>query len=186
MARRSAGFRSSSPRSAGLGQRSAALAFSYASGGGICAILAMSRILDRAGPAALVTCSLAGLLSLLAMGIPNLPHAALVTVAVLALAFSTATHNSLNGTVGLYYPTALRGKGVGYATSMGRLGLSIGPPATGLLLALQIPLYGVLAMAAAPYLLVAFACGMLGRIYQRQLKAGASIEASGIPSGRER
>jgi AAHS family 4-hydroxybenzoate transporter-like MFS transporter len=170
--------------SAGLDQRSAALAFSYASAGGICSILVMSRILDRAGPAALVASAIAGLATVLAMGVPHLPHAALVALAVLAITFCTVTHNALNGTVGLYYPTALRGKGVGYATSMGRLGLSIGPPATALLLASQIPLHEVLAMVGAPYLVVAFACGTLGRIYQRRLKAGASIEASGIPSDK--
>jgi AAHS family 4-hydroxybenzoate transporter-like MFS transporter len=168
--------------SAGLDQRSAALAFSCASAGGICAVLAMSRILDRAGPLALVASAVAGLISVLAMGMPHLPHAALVAFAVLAVTFCTGTHNSLNGTVGLYYPTALRGKGVGYATGMGRLGLSIGPPATGFLLAIQLPLYEVLATVAAPYVLVALVCGMLGRVYQRRLKAGASIEASVTPS----
>jgi len=112
------------------------------------------------------------------MGLPDLPHVALVALAVLAVAFCTGTHNSLNGTVGLYYPTALRGKGVGYATGMGRLGLSIGPPATGFLLAIQLPLSEVLASVAAPYVVVAVACGMLGRVYQRRLKTGANIEES--------
>lgn len=169
---------------AGLDQRSAALGFSYASVGGICGVLVMSRILDRIGPAALVASALAGLLCVLGMGLPGLPHAALVAVAVLALGFCTATHNSLNGTVGLYYPTALRGKGVGYATGMGRVGLSIGPTGTGFLLASQLSQSGVLAIVAAPYILVALACGMLGRIYQRRLKAGASIEEAAIASDR--
>lgn len=168
--------------SAGLDQRSASLGFSYASVGGIFGVLVMSRILDRVGPLALVASALAGLVFVVAMGLPGLSHAALVAIAVLALGFCTATHNSLNGTVGLYYSTALRGKGVGYATGMGRVGLSIGPTATGFLLG-QLPLSGVLATVAAPYLLVAAACGLLGRIYQRRLKTGASIEESPVPSG---
>jgi MFS transporter, AAHS family, 4-hydroxybenzoate transporter len=163
---------------AGLTQTQAAFAFSYAAMGGICAILIMSRLLDRFGPAALVVSSVSAIVFVSLMGAPGLSHNALVLMAILGVAFCTCTHNALNGTVGLFYPTSIRGKGVGYATGMGRMGLIVGPVVTGALLAAKLPLQDVLFVVAAPYLVVACVCGALGRLYQRRFVAGAGIEAA--------
>ncbi|HVA11687.1 MAG TPA: MFS transporter, partial [Stellaceae bacterium] len=162
--------------SAGLSQTEAAFAFSYAGLGGICAILVMARILDRFGPTALVISALAAVASVSLMGASGLSQGAIVVMAILGVAFCTGTHNALNGTVGIFYPTAIRGKGVGYATGWGRVGLIVGPVVTGYLLSAKLPLQEVLYVVAAPYVLVALACWALGRLYQRRFAAGAGIE----------
>ena len=161
---------------AGLSQTQAAFAFSYAGMGGICAILVMARILDRFGPTALVISALGAVASVSLMGATGLSHSAIVMMAILGVAFCTATHNALNGTVGIFYPTAIRGKGVGYATGWGRVGLIVGPVVTGYLLSAKLPLQEVLYVAAAPYVVVAVACWALGRLYQRRFAAGAGID----------
>ncbi|HXQ49883.1 MAG TPA: MFS transporter [Stellaceae bacterium] len=163
--------------SAGLTQTQAAFAFSYAGMGGICAVLVMARILDRFGPVALVASALAAIVSVSLMG-ADLPQTAIIAMAILGVAFCTGTHNALNGTVGMFYPTAIRGKGVGYATGMGRVGLMVGPVVTGWLLAANLPLQDVLYVVAAPYVVVALACWALGRLYQRRFATGAGIEAA--------
>jgi AAHS family 4-hydroxybenzoate transporter-like MFS transporter len=161
--------------SAGLDQTHAALTFSYASLGGVGAILAMAlgRVLDRIGPMALVATATGAVVSVAMMGFPGLSHAAVVACAVASVAFCTATHNALNGTVGFFYPTAIRGKGVGLATGMGRVGLLVGPVATGYLLSVNLPLQQVLYCVAVPYVVVAIACGLLGRLYVRRFSANA-------------
>jgi MFS transporter, AAHS family, 4-hydroxybenzoate transporter len=165
--------------SAGLPPTEAAFAFSYGGMGGICAILVMSRILDRFGPMALVASALAAIASLVLLGTEGLSSTTIVALSICAVAFCTATHNALNGTVGIFYPTAIRGKGVGYATGMGRIGLIVGPVATGFLLSAKLPLKEVLSFVAAPYAVVAITSGALGWLYQRHFSGGASIETAG-------
>src|SRR5258706_16314652 len=48
-----------------------------------------------------------------------------------AIACASATHQSLIGIVGGFYPTVIRGNGVGYATGMGRFGAILGPVIAG-------------------------------------------------------
>ena len=169
---------------AGLPPAQAAFAFSYAAMGGICAILVMARVLDRFGPMALAVSSVAAVGSVVGLGAAGLSQPVRVAFAVLAIAFCTGTHNALNGTVGMFYPTAIRGKGVGYATGMGRVGLIVGPVVTGYLLAGKLPLDEVLSVVAAPYVVVALTCWALGRLYQRRFAGGASIEAVAPSLGR--
>jgi len=158
----------------GLSQTQAALTFSYASVGSIVAILVMAlgRVLDRAGPMALVLTSGFAIVFVALIGLSGLPHWIVIGCAVAAVSFCTATHNSLNGTVGLFYPTAIRGKGVGYATGMGRVGLMVGPVVAGILLGANLPLEQVLVFVALPYVVVAVACAWLGRLYIQRFAAG--------------
>jgi len=85
----------------------------------------------------------------------------LITIgAIFAMGFGSATHNSLLGVVGGFYPTVVRGNGVGYAASMGRIAGIVGPPITGVLLtdySLQFVLFSI----AAPDLIVAAICVVL-------------------------
>ena len=92
------------------------------------------------------------------LGFPGLSPAMIVAVAVVGQAAASATHQSLNGIVGAYYPTIIRGNGVGIATGMGRVAAIIGPGVVGYLIAAKVPLREVLIYIAAPDLVVAAAC----------------------------
>jgi hypothetical protein len=92
------------------------------------------------------------------LGVPGLSLEVIVAVAVVAQASASATHQALNGMVGAYYPTIIRGNGVGIATGMGRVAAIIGPAAVGYLMAAKVPLQEVLIYIAAPDLVVAAAC----------------------------
>ncbi len=72
--------------------------------------------------------------------------------------------STVNGIVSGFYPTIVRGNGVGYASGMGR--------AAGYLLAAKLPLEAVLASIAAPYIVVAGVCLALDRP-QRRMAANA-------------
>jgi MFS family permease len=82
------------------------------------------------------------------------------------MGFGSATHNSLLGIVGGFYPTIVRGNGVGFATSMGRVAAVFGPGIAGYLLA-RLPLQYVLICIAAPDLIVAAICAVLARYRDR-------------------
>ena len=153
--------------SAGLSQTDAAFTVSYGSTGGIFVMLLLARPLDRWGPMATLVVGSVTIAALLALTLSGLSSAIIMTMATIALMCGTGTHNSLNGTVGLFYPTAIRGNGVGYATGMGRIASIIGPTLTGFLLSAKLPLASMLEIMAVPYVVVVIVCFGLGRIYKR-------------------
>jgi AAHS family 4-hydroxybenzoate transporter-like MFS transporter len=147
----------------GVAPRQAALAYSYSQLGAIVAILVLARLLDRFGPRASVLSACIAVAAIVALGIQGLSPALVTTIAVVAVACGSATHQSLIGMVGGFYPTVIRGNGVGYATGMGRVGAIAGPIVAGFLLS-RLPLQQVLFFIAAPDLVVALACLALDRV----------------------
>ena len=142
---------------AGFTPAQAALAYSYASLGAVAAILVVGISLDRFGPRASVASALVAVGAIVFLGSPGLPVALLTIFAILGIAFGSATHNSLLGIVGGYYPAVIRGNGVGYASGLGRVAAILGPVMAGYLLS-RLPLQSVLFAIAAPDLIVASAC----------------------------
>jgi AAHS family benzoate transporter-like MFS transporter len=92
---------------------------------------------------------------------------------------AAATHNSLNGLVGAYYPTNIRGNAVGFATGMGRISGIIGPVATGYFLSASLPLREIALIIVSPYIVVAAACLALGLRYRTNLVADGVGDVAG-------
>jgi len=151
---------------AGLAPQTASVVYGYAALGAVAAILLVGRLLDRFGPRASVLSALIAVTATVALGTPGLTSAAIVVFAIFAMGFGSATHNSLLGIVGGFYPTIVRGNGVGFATSMGRVAAIFGPGIAGYLLA-RLPLQYVLICIAAPDLIVAAICIVLARYRDR-------------------
>ncbi len=119
--------------------------------GGIVVMATLARPLDRWGPMATLIAALLAIGALIAMGLPGLSPASIMIMRGRSPSMcGTGTHNSLNGTVGIFYPTSFRGNGVGYATGMGRIASIIGPTLTGFLLSAKLPLQEMLYLMAAP------------------------------------
>ena len=163
---------------AGVASMQAALAYSYSQLGAIVAILVLARLLDRFGPKACVLSACAAVAAITFLAIPGLSPGLMTMIAILAVACASATHQSLIGIVGGFYPTIIRGNGVGYATGMGRFGAMLGPVIAGYLLA-SFPLHYALFAIAAPDLVVAAACIALDRCARRNASAVASPPAFG-------
>jgi MFS family permease len=143
---------------AGLTPQQAALTFSYGSFGAVVATIITGRLIDKLGPRAAVFSATLAVSAIVYLGSNGLSSFVIQIVAVLSLACASATHQSINGIVGGFYPTVIRGNGVGYATGMGRIAAIIGPVIAGNLLAANLPVQQVLLFIAAPDLVVAAAC----------------------------
>jgi len=165
---------------AGLSQSDASLSVAYGSTGGIFVLLLLARPLDRWGPIASLVAEGVAVAALIAMTVSGLSNMSLLWLSVIVTMAGTGTHNSLNGTVGIFYPTSVRSNGVGFATGMGRFAAIIGPTLTGYLLSAKLPLDEMLYLMALPCLIVALACIPLGGIYKRSFapNAPASTAAS--------
>jgi AAHS family 4-hydroxybenzoate transporter-like MFS transporter len=144
--------------SAGLTARQAALTFSFGSFGAVVATIITGLLIDRLGPKAAVVSALLAVTMITYLGSGGLSPLVITVVAVLSLACASATHQSINGIVGGFYPTLIRGNGVGYATGMGRIAAIIGPIIVSYLMAANLPRQQVLLFIAAPDLIVAAAC----------------------------
>ena len=169
---------------AGLSPTEARLTFSYAAAGGIVVALLLMRPLDRFGPLASVVTAVIAIAAIVTLGTPGIPAWLIVASAIGVHSFCSATHSSLNGTVGLFYPTSIRSNGVGWASGLGRIASIIGPIFVGYLLTWKLPLQEVLYIVAAPYLVLVLACIGLGRLYQRKFAPSAAAAAPALVTAK--
>jgi AAHS family 4-hydroxybenzoate transporter-like MFS transporter len=79
-------------------------------------------------------------------------------------AFMGGGSSGLIALAAIYYPTAIRSTGVGWAMGMGRIGSFTGPLAVGLLVALGLSTAGIFVAIAVPALLAAATTAVVGRV----------------------
>jgi MFS transporter, AAHS family, 4-hydroxybenzoate transporter len=151
----------------GLQPAQASLAYVWGQLGAIALTLTVARLFDHSGPIASTLSAAAAAAAITAIGLPGLSPAGITAIGALALASASATHQSLNGMVGGFYPTVIRGNGIGYATGMGRAAAIIGPLIAGNMLT-TLPPQTVLMYIAAPDLIVALCCLGLARFASAQ------------------
>lgn len=150
----------------------ASLTFSYGAFAGVPTHVFIAWLFDKFGPKAVVFALLMASGAIALLGIPNLSPMVVMTLGIVSYSFCQSSQGSFNGMVGVFYPTNIRGKCVGYASGMGRVGQVIGPVLTGYLLSAALPLQVTLYVIATPYVLTAFICLWLGVIYQRDFAGG--------------
>jgi AAHS family 4-hydroxybenzoate transporter-like MFS transporter len=155
-------------QNAGVSPTMAALAFAYGGIGSILAHLILARLVDKFGATIIALAALFAIAALLCLGYLELSTTMMVAVMVLVIALAGGTHDSLNGIVGQFYPTAIRGNGVGYASGLGRLGAIPGPVIGGFLLSAALPFSTVMNIIAFPYVLLVIVCFMLSRRRPRE------------------
>jgi AAHS family 4-hydroxybenzoate transporter-like MFS transporter len=159
----------------------ASLTFSYGALAGVPTHVGVAWLFDKFGPRAVVAALLTASAAIALLGLPNLSPVMVITLGIVSYAFCQSSQGSFNGMVGVFYPTSSRGKGVGYASGMGRIGQVIGPVLTGYLLSAALPLQVTLYVVAIPYVLTAFLCVWLGVIYQRQFADGEASAVAAQP-----
>jgi len=167
----------------GLPQQVAITATTVGLAGGIGAALIIGPLMDRYGPYAVVA-GLFGLsaLSVLLMAKILVAPVAWVTIAVsLFVGFCLSGGQKANNALSVYfYPTALRGTGIGWSLGVGRIGGVLGPFMAGVLLANGWSPAGLFSAAALPMLLGMLAIAAMGLIYSRTPRV--SVEQSIVQS----
>ena len=136
--------------------------------GGILAAFIIGPLMDRFGPYMVV----AGLFALSAVSVVVMAQvltspAPFVIIAVsLFVGFCLSGGQKANNALSVYfYPTALRGTGLGWSLGIGRIGGVIGPFVAGLLLTAGWTPAELFYAAAAPMLIGAVAIAMMGQFY---------------------
>ena len=139
----------------GRPQSDAALALSYYGGLHVLMVLALAMILDKASYLAGVALAAiaAGAFAIIAMGLAKQP-ALLIAAMVVGATAGVTIHSVFNGTVGMFYPTSTRSRGIAFATSWGRIGQIAGPPLFGLLMGI-VGIPHLMGLVVAMYALIA-------------------------------
>ncbi|MDH7798261.1 MULTISPECIES: MFS transporter [unclassified Beijerinckia] len=135
----------------------ASLAFAYAGFCGLAAQLLLARVIDSLGWLATLAAVIITTLALLSLSMADLTTTMVVSLIVIAMSFAVAAHNSLNGLVASFYPTAIRSNGVGLASGAGRVGAIVGPIIGGHLMS-ELSLGGMSIAMAIPYIVTAILC----------------------------
>jgi AAHS family 4-hydroxybenzoate transporter-like MFS transporter len=139
------------------------------------------RFTDQRGAIAITAMPLATGVLLLVAGLVTIGHDAFLVLSALI-----GGHFGMHSICGIFYPSAYRGNGAGWATSVAKIGSVAGPILGGLILSTSLPvrnIYAVLAVCPAVFAVCIHAVGrrhsrMLGR---EILPAQAKPEAAEAP-----
>lgn len=148
--------------------------------GGIAGGIAISRLLDKRGLAAIGMSFLLGCPAVAAVGTPRLSSNLLLAAVFFAGFCILGNQLGLNAVSGMLYPTAIRSNGVGWANAIGRFGAIAGPMIGGWLIGQHLPLQRLFLVPVIPMAIGAAASFVLMRVCFR-LFGGRHLEAEGKP-----
>ncbi|TIX51479.1 MFS transporter [Alteraurantiacibacter aquimixticola] len=130
--------------------------------------LLLMQFTDRKGPFSVAVYPMIALPLLLVTGLAAMGQDAFLILSVVAISLVSGAHFGILSIAGVYYPSAIRANGGGWATSVAKVGGIAGPIVGGYILASGLPVVRSFAiLAACPAILVLCAIG-IGVIVRRR------------------
>jgi MFS transporter, AAHS family, 4-hydroxybenzoate transporter len=151
----------------GFSRSTAALASSANSIGGAIGGLLLMRFTDTRGVIAVAVLPALAVPTLLVMGLARLGGNAFLVLSFLNTMFIVGAHFGIHSIAGIFYPSAYRANGAGWATSIAKIGSILGPLLGGTALSSGVPVKSVYALLATCPLVVGIGIFIVGRIQQR-------------------
>lgn len=148
--------------------------------------LLLMRFTDRRGAGAVAVYPAFCVPVLLALGFGLVPHEAFLGVVVLSAVLISGGHFGILSIAGIYYPSAIRASGAGWATSMAKFGAILGPIIGAVVLSSGMPIirsYALLAIWPAILCLSALGIAAVVRSRAVSLPAGGALMAATSVSG---
>jgi MFS transporter, AAHS family, 4-hydroxybenzoate transporter len=137
--------------------------------------LMVMRFTDRIGVVSLSLVSAIAVPLLIVVGFANTGEAAFIAMLLLLSVFLSGSHFGITSITGIFYPTACRGLGTGWASSIAKIGSMAGPWIGGIVLASRLPLRHIFAlMAVCPAVLCVCLLG-IGKIELRGRRRSVAL-----------
>ena len=151
----------------GFSQSTAALTSSANSIAGAIGGLLLMRFTDTRGAIAVAVFPAVAVPTLLVMGLFQLGGAAFLVLSFFNAMFLVGAHFGIHSIAGIFYPSAFRANGAGWATSMAKVGSILGPLVGGVYLSSRMPVKLMYAFLAVCPLVVGMGMFIIGKIQQR-------------------
>lgn len=148
----------------------AALAASVNAAAGAVGGLLLMRFTDNIGAIAVTAMPLLAIPLLLIAAFVDVGQGGFFALFALIALFLIGGHFGLHSIAGIFYPSAYRGNGAGWAISVAKIGSIAGPFAAGLILSTNLPvryIFAVLAICPAVFVVCIF---IVGRIHSSMLR----------------
>jgi AAHS family 4-hydroxybenzoate transporter-like MFS transporter len=148
----------------------AALAASVNAAAGAVGGLLLMRFTDNIGAIAVTAMPLLAIPLLLIAAFVDVGQDGFFALFALIALFLIGGHFGLHSIAGIFYPSAYRGNGAGWAISVAKIGSIAGPFAAGLILSTNLPvryIFAVLAICPAVFVVCIF---IVGRIHSSMLR----------------
>ena len=155
----------------------AALAGSVNAAAGAVGGLLLMRFTDNMGAIAITAMPLVAVPLLLIAAFVDVGHDGFLALFALIALFLIGGHLGLHSIAGIFYPSAYRGNGAGWATLVAKIGSITGPFAAGVILSTSLPvrdIFAVLAICPAVFVVCIF---IVGRIHSSMLRCEAQALA---------
>ena len=130
--------------------------------------LLLMRFTDTRGPVSIAWMALLGVPALLYLGLGGLGFWGFLIVSFFANIIVGGVHVGMHSISGIFYPSAYRANGTGWATSIAKIGSVAGPIIGGLILATSFPVRYIYALLAVSPFVVAVMLFAMSRVHARR------------------
>jgi MFS transporter, AAHS family, 4-hydroxybenzoate transporter len=165
----------------GFSRSTAALAATVNSVFGAIGGLMLMRFTDKFGAIAITVMPLLAIPLLLVTGFVDFGETGFLIATAFITLFLIGGHFGLHSIAGIFYPSAFRGNGTGWATSVAKIGSIAGPYLAGLILATSLPVRNIFAVLAICPTVFVVCILIIGTIHTRILKRESVTAASKTP-----
>jgi AAHS family 4-hydroxybenzoate transporter-like MFS transporter len=165
----------------GFSRSTAALAATVNSAFGAIGGLTLMRFTDRFGAIAITAMPLLAIPLLLVTGFVDFGETGFLIATAFITLFLIGGHFGLHSIAGIFYPSAFRGNGAGWATSVAKIGSIAGPYIAGLILATSLPVRNIFAVLAICPAVFVVCILIIGTMHTRILRREDMAAANGIP-----
>jgi AAHS family 4-hydroxybenzoate transporter-like MFS transporter len=144
--------------------------------------LLLMRFTDQHGARAITVMPVITMILLLLASFVSFPHGAFLVLNALIGFFLIGGHFGVLSVCGVFYPSAYRANGAGWASSMSKIGSVAGPLVGGIILSTSLPVRNIFAVLAVCPAIFAICIYTVGRIHSRILgrEALAQSEQLGL------
>jgi len=153
----------------GFSRQTAALAATVNSAFGALGGLSLMRFTDRFGAIAITVMPLLAIPLLLLAAFADLGSDGFLVASAFITLFLIGGHFGLHSIAGIFYPSAYRSNGTGWATSVAKIGSIAGPYLAGLILATSLPVRNIFAVLAICPAVFVVCILIIGRMHTKIL-----------------
>jgi MFS transporter, AAHS family, 4-hydroxybenzoate transporter len=160
-------------------RKEAATAASLYSGVGALGGLLLMRFTDKRGAIAITIMPVMTAILLCIASFARMGHVPFLILAAITGGFLVGGHFGMHSICGIFYPSAYRANGAGWATSIAKIGSVAGPILGGIVLSTSLPVRSIFAVLAVCPAIMAVCVYSVGRMHRRILgREGLAAEES--------